>query len=68
MCIYSDGVPEALDDDLEAFGNERLIEACRRGRLQDLQAAVANLLSEVEQWCGASGPKDDVSILAAEIE
>ena len=68
LCIYSDGVPEALNDDLESFGNQRFIEACRQGATQDLQTAVASLLSQVEQWCGASGPKDDVSILAAEIE
>jgi sigma-B regulation protein RsbU (phosphoserine phosphatase) len=67
LCIYSDGVPEALNSDLESFGNERFVGACRQTRTQDLQTAVADLLNRVEKWCGAAGPKDDVSILAVEI-
>jgi serine phosphatase RsbU (regulator of sigma subunit) len=68
LCIYSDGVPEAMNEDLESFGNERFIEACRESYEQDLQTAVSHLLNRVEQWCGASGPKDDVSILAVEVQ
>jgi sigma-B regulation protein RsbU (phosphoserine phosphatase) len=67
LCIYSDGVPEALNGELESFTNERLIDVCRRERSQDLRTATQNLLRAVEQWCGESGPQDDVSILAVEV-
>lgn len=67
LCIYSDGVPEALNGKLESFTNERLIDVCRRERSLDLRTATQNLLRAVEQWCGESGPQDDVSILAVEV-
>jgi sigma-B regulation protein RsbU (phosphoserine phosphatase) len=67
LCIYSDGVPEALNSELDSFTNERLIDVCRQTRSLDLQTATENLLKAVEQWCGKSGPKDDVSILAVQV-
>ncbi len=67
LCIYSDGVPEALNGELESFTNERLIDVCRQERSHDLRTATENLLKAVEQWCGKSGPRDDVSILGVEV-
>ncbi len=68
LCIYSDGVPEALNSELESFTNERMLDVCRRTRSQDLHTATEDLLKAVEEWCGESKPKDDVSILAVEVE
>ena len=68
LFLYSDGVPEAMNGEMEQFENHRLIEACSAGRSHRLQSTVDSLLNSVEQWCAPVGPKDDVSILAAEIE
>jgi sigma-B regulation protein RsbU (phosphoserine phosphatase) len=68
LCIYSDGVPEALNSQLESFTDKRMLEVLRRNRSEDLHTATENLLKAVEQWCGESQPKDDVSILALEVE
>jgi sigma-B regulation protein RsbU (phosphoserine phosphatase) len=68
LCIYSDGVPEALNSQLESFTDKRMLEVLRRNRSEDLHTATENLLQAVEQWCGESQPKDDVSILALEVE
>jgi sigma-B regulation protein RsbU (phosphoserine phosphatase) len=68
LCIYSDGVPEGLNSELESFTNERMLDVCRGTRSEDLHTATENLLKAVEQWCGESKPKDDVSILAVEVE
>ncbi len=68
LCIYSDGVPEGLNGELESFTDERMFDAWRQARSLDLPTATENLLKAVEQWCGESGPKDDVSILAVEVE
>jgi sigma-B regulation protein RsbU (phosphoserine phosphatase) len=67
LFLYSDGVPEALNGRLEEFGNERLLEVCRQTSAEDLQMAVEHLLQAIERWCGDSGPKDDISILATEM-
>jgi sigma-B regulation protein RsbU (phosphoserine phosphatase) len=68
LWIYSDGVPEAMNERLESFGEDRLNEACYASRVNDLHTAAAGLLQHVENWCGPSGPRDDVSILALEID
>jgi len=67
LCIYSDGVTEAMNSNLDAFGNARLIDAWQRGSGQDLASLTAELCQAAEQWCGESLPLDDVSILALEI-
>lgn len=64
LCIYSDGVPEAMSPDLEQFGDDRMNDALLKHRLLPLDASVVSLMRDVEQWCGKTGPRDDVSILA----
>jgi sigma-B regulation protein RsbU (phosphoserine phosphatase) len=68
LWIYSDGVPEAMNDALETLGDEQLRQACVALAGEGLHAAAAGLLQRVEAWCGAAGPKDDVSILAVEVD
>ncbi len=65
--MYSDGVPEAMDAQLEQYGDERMLEVVGIGHSKPLPESVSDLLQSVQRWCGRSGPKDDVSILALEI-
>jgi serine phosphatase RsbU (regulator of sigma subunit) len=67
LLIYSDGVPEAMDPDNKQFGNERLFQALHDNADRTIELGVADLLSRIEQWCGETGPKDDVSVLALEL-
>ncbi len=67
LYLYSDALPEAMDQAGELFGDHRLLDAIGRTRSEPLQEAVAALDSEIERWCGAAGAQDDVSILAVEI-
>jgi sigma-B regulation protein RsbU (phosphoserine phosphatase) len=67
LCIYSDGVPEAMDPEFNQFGNKRLIDALVETRAFSLNDGVKRLVSKVERWCGDTGPKDDVSVVAFEI-
>ena len=65
--LFSDGVPEAMNPAGEQYGDARLLAAIDRGRSVPLATAVAALQAEVEQWCGSTGPHDDLSIVAAEM-
>jgi len=65
--LYSDGVPEAMDQDLNEFGDERMIDVISRSNSQGLDDSVNSLLEAVQQWCIKDGPKDDVSILGFEL-
>jgi sigma-B regulation protein RsbU (phosphoserine phosphatase) len=65
--FYSDGIPEALNDQDEQFGEEGLKKALEEGAHLPLKQSLTELAGRVIDWCGISGPRDDVSLLAIEI-
>jgi phosphoserine phosphatase RsbU/P len=66
LYLFSDGVNEAMDDQLEEFGQERLVENLVFSRSQSIDESVQILRGALDQWCRIHGPKDDISILAIE--
>ena len=67
LYLYSDGVPEAMDADLNQFTMQQMVEIIELGQTQSLDESVTLLSRSVERWCGKKGPADDVSILGLEI-
>jgi sigma-B regulation protein RsbU (phosphoserine phosphatase) len=67
LCLYSDGIPEAMDTAGKRFGDTRLLEAIGRGRSKSLQESVASLLGQIARWHGSDRQQDDISILAVEV-
>jgi len=66
--LYSDGLPEAMNPAGKQFGTERLLgefQACSSEALSD---AVRRMLRAIETWAGESGPQDDISLVAFEID
>ena len=64
--LYSDGIPEAADPRKVPYGFDRFLETIARGRSEPLCSSINDLVAEVEAWSGASGVRDDVSIVALE--
>ncbi len=67
LYLYSDGVPEAMDENLNEFSKRQMLEIIELGQTQSLEASVSLLQGSIKRWCVKHGPKDDVSILALEI-
>jgi sigma-B regulation protein RsbU (phosphoserine phosphatase) len=67
LYLYSDGVPEAMDAELNEFGERQMLEIMELGKGQSLADSASLLLQTVKRWCAKNGPKDDVSILGVEI-
>lgn len=67
LYLYSDGVPEAMDDGLNEFSTEQMLEMMELGKHQSLDDSLTLLMKAVERWCVKNGPKDDVSILGLEV-
>lgn len=65
--FYSDGVPEAMNADMDQFTNQRMLEVLANSAAKPLGEAVDALFEAVRAWCVPKGPKDDVSILACEL-
>ena len=67
LYLYSDGVPEAMNENLDQFTMKQMLEIIELGQTQPLEDSVGLLLGAVQRWCAQNGPKDDVSILAVQI-
>jgi len=68
LYLLSDGIPEAHQPDGEEFGEERISSTLQGCFDMDLDASVTRLLDDVWGWMGGTGPGDDVSVLAIEID
>jgi phosphoserine phosphatase RsbU/P len=68
LLLYSDGVPEAMDANLEQLTNERMLEELDNSREKSLGDQVLHVRTIVNEWCRPKGPLDDVSILLVEIQ
>jgi sigma-B regulation protein RsbU (phosphoserine phosphatase) len=66
LYLYSDGVPEAMDADGKAFGDDRLLSVIGQSRSELLDYGVATLAESIARWRGPEKPQDDISILAVE--
>ena len=66
LYLFSDGVLEAMDPQLELFGRDRLLDVLTRGRDRPLPDALALLKDELRKWRGDTPPRDDISVLAVE--
>ncbi len=67
LFIFSDGVPEAMNENLEEFGEARMLELIASTRGMTIDEACAKIKNSIDAWCHVNGPKDDVSILAVEL-
>ena len=63
VLIFSDGVNEAMNEDLEEFGDDRMLQSIAGVADAPIDGAVADIRQTIEHWCRVNGPKDDVSIL-----
>jgi phosphoserine phosphatase RsbU/P len=67
LYLYSDGVPEAMNEDLEQFTNARLLATLAASSTGPFDASVDGLFTDVREWCAPAEPRDDVSILGVSI-
>jgi phosphoserine phosphatase RsbU/P len=68
LYLYSDGIPEAMNNESKQFSDKRLQEFLVNKSKKPLKQNVAELIEAVLEWSPLSHPKDDVSILAIEIK
>jgi len=63
VLLYTDGVTDAADAQMQAFGLERLQEAILAHRHAPADEIVAALEQAVSDFAGAAAPVDDVAIV-----
>ncbi|CAN5515018.1 hypothetical protein BH23ACI1_BH23ACI1_23880 [soil metagenome] len=62
LIVYSDGVTEAMDDDEEMYGEERLLALARRVRSSPIDEVVTTIVNEVQLFSGTV-QEDDLTLV-----
>lgn len=68
LYIYSDGVVEACNPSGEQFGEARFLEAIESSTSVPLKESLTLIEKRLGDWCGEAGFRDDVSLLALEVQ
>jgi sigma-B regulation protein RsbU (phosphoserine phosphatase) len=66
VLFYTDGVKEALDDQEEEFGMERMCEAFRQAAPLGAEAVLFRMQEELKQFTGEGPQMDDITLVAIE--
>ena len=61
--VYTDGVPEANNENQEMFGNERMLSALNNTGDQSPQAYLENVTESIREFTGQAEQFDDVTML-----
>lgn len=65
LLLYTDGITDASNQDLDPFGDQRLLLAVQRRLNQPLQDIQNGILTEVEDFCADTPQFDDIAIMLA---
>ena len=68
LFIYSDGLNEAEDGELQQFGNDRLMEILTSRPYENAKEVVETLRKAVEEHRKGATPNDDLTMMCLEIK
>lgn len=63
LFVYTDGVPEASDANLEQFGTDRMLDALNRDPDAGPEAVLGNVRAAIEAFVDGAEPFDDITML-----
>lgn len=63
LIVYSDGIPEAMNEEKEEYGMERFQQAIRETRGMDARQCREHLLNQVRTFVGKTAPSDDITLV-----
>jgi len=64
ILLYTDGITEALDNEGNEFGLERMTEAFRTTAKQGPQAIVSRLIDDLRNFVDSTPQNDDITLIA----
>lgn len=61
--LYTDGVTDAVNEDMDDFGEKRLVATIERHRGLSARAMLERIRQDVRAWSGAAPPFDDFTLV-----
>ncbi len=68
IILYTDGIPEAVNDEKKEYTNERLEEVVIKNRELPLEDFTDFIIEDLQRFMGRSVIQDDVTLLVVELE
>ena len=63
LFVYTDGVPEAINEKAEAYGTGRLVQRLNRQRNSTQQKTLEDVLQDIRNFAGSAEQFDDITML-----
>jgi serine phosphatase RsbU (regulator of sigma subunit) len=63
LFVYTDGVPEAINEKEEAYGTDRLVQRLNRRRDSSQQKTLEDVLQDIRNFAGSAEQFDDITML-----
>ena len=67
VVFYSDGITEAMNSDLEQFGEQRLMDAVQKTDNMDAAASRDSILTTVKDFLAGVHPQDDMTLVVLRV-
>ena len=67
LCLYTDGVTEAVNRQKELFTDPRLLKTANRHKDVDLNEFIAHLKAEIDMFADGAEQADDITLLILKI-
>lgn len=64
--VYTDGIPEAINEKVEQFGTEGMLDALNAGKDKRIEDLLPYVASRIEQFKGEADQFDDITMLGFE--
>lgn len=61
IIFYTDGIPEAMDEDMEEYGDERFIQLISNNAGLYPAEIIDNIISDIKIFRGSAEPSDDIT-------
>jgi len=68
LLLYTDGLIEAVNNDDELFGEDRLVALLRENHQRPPQELIAHIIEQVQLFSGHQSFQDDVSLVVMQVE
>lgn len=63
LCLYTDGVTEAMDPEEMAFSDDRLLEEIHAVKTRSVTDVISHVLSKIRQHAATAPQSDDIALL-----
>jgi sigma-B regulation protein RsbU (phosphoserine phosphatase) len=68
VVLYTDGIVEAMNEQEEIFGFDRLVEVIQAAKAMSAEALLKDILDKVSEFAGGAAQHDDLTVIVVSVE